>query len=965
MNETNTRNAATELPRPEHPRPDFMRQPWINLNGAWRFTFDPRNVGEQDRWHRVTHPELRTQVGILNSDPFGDHIIVPFPWESELSGIGETEYKGAAWYQRLLEIPEAWAAEDASSGVKDARGLPGVEESAKSTTALGANVDWRVRPFLCFGAVDWSAKVWINGRFVGEHVGGYTPFELDISRYVRPGKPVTLTVRVYDACDADTLLGKQTTDWYNHSGGIWQTVWLEGRAAAYIQHIHVTPDIEAGEALFTITVAGAQGQPCRVNVSSPSGEFPDTQAEVSPEGTASLSVRIPNPRSWSPEQPHLYDAVVRLSGEEKEKRRKGEEETGNTSTTNHDEIVTYFGLRSVTRAKWKDKPYEYVLLNGEPVYLRGALDQAFTPDGLHAYATDDAIRQDIQIARDMGLNMLRCHIKVNDPRYYYWADKLGVLMMYDIPSASLYTPTARTHWEATMRAAFERDGSHPCIIAWILFNETWGLEEHHTPASWNWVREMFALAKSLDATRLIEDNSACLYDHVQTDINTWHFYIGNYDQARRHVQRVVDLTYEGSPFNYVGHEYRHIEGSAEFKQGIEPLLNSEYAGLGASGGDKDISYTFKYLTTELRRHAKICGYVYTELTDLEWEHNGFVNYDRSAKGFGYEQAFPGMSVADLNGADFIGLDCAPCKTLLPGSAWNAPLFVSHWDKKRMETAQICWRVTYMDCSGETHLLDEGRREIHPEQYDVTDTGTLNVTCPRENALLTVAFWLEDNHGTVRARNYVNLDVNDGKPLKTVERMEKGYALRFAPGDYLETSRQQPTIGGNGNKFICGGPGWIDYALKLPEGIDANAIKGLRVVFEAGARTSHGRMGWKRTWRETGSSYPQTHAVQKGSRVQVSINGVSLGEAEIADDPADARGVLSAHVYENFEFASYGFLTTLQVGAAKAREVLAASPNGELIARFEVPRAAGANGLNLYGERMGAYPVAPTVFLDLE
>ena len=957
MNELHTRAVATEIPRPEHPRPDFMRQPWINLNGTWRFTFDPRNVGEQDRWHRVTHPELHTQTSILNTDPFGDHILVPFPWESQLSGIAETEYKGAAWYQRLLEVPTAWAAEDAGSNKSPAgRGLPGVEESATSAAALGANVVWRVRPFLCFGAVDWSAKVWINGRFVGEHVGGYTPFELDISRYVRPGKPATLTVRVYDACDADTLLGKQTTDWYTHSSGIWQTVWLEGRMETHIQHIHVTPNIETGEALFVVTVAGAKAHPCTVTIASPNGEFPDAQAEVTSDGMVSLAVHVPNPRLWSPESPHLYDAVVRLSAGER---------TDAQSKIENDEVVTYFGLRAVTRGKWKDKPYEVVMLNGEPVYLRGALDQAFTLDGLHTYPTDDAIRQDIQIARDMGLNMLRCHIKVNDPRYYYWADKLGVLMMYDLPSASLYTPTARVHWEATMRAAFHRDASHPCIIAWILFNETWGLEEHATPTSWNWVREMFALAKSLDSTRLVEDNSPCLYDHVQTDINTWHFYIGDYDRARRHIQRVVDLTFEGSPFNYVGHEFKHVEGSEAHKQGIEPLLNSEYAGLGASGGDKDISYSFKYLTTELRRHAKICGYVYTELTDIEWEHNGFVNYDRAAKGYGYEQAFPGMSVADLNGADFIGLDCAPCKTLAPGAAWSAPLFVSHWSKRRMEAAQVCWHITFIDSLGETHLLDEGRREIHPEQYDVTDGGSLEVTCPDENALVTIAFWLEDSHGTVRARNYVNLDVHDGLPLKSVERLEKGYALRFAPGDYLETSRQNPTIGGDGNKFICGGPGWMDYALKLPDGVDANAIQGLRVIFEAGARTAGGRMGWKRTWHESGNSYPQTHATPKGSRVQVSINGIALGEAEIADDPADARGVLSLHLHEEFEFASYGFLTTLQADADKAREILAASVNGEIIARFEVPRAAGANGLNLYGARMGAYPVAPTVFLEME
>jgi hypothetical protein len=272
-----------------------------------------------------------------------------------------------------------------------------------------------------------------------------------------------------------------------------------------------------------------------------------------------------------------------------------------------DTVHTYFGLRTVSKGIWEDKPYEYVLLNGEPVYVRGALDQAFHPDGIHAYPSDEVIRGDVQAAKALGLNLLRCHIKINEPRYYYWCDRLGVLVMYDFPSASIYTPKARANWEHTFRAALERDYSHPSIIAWILFNETWGLEEHRTPASWRWVKEMFYLAKSLDRTRLVEDNSANLYDHVDTDINTWHFYIGDYDRARRHVERVVQQTHPGSSFNYVSNVYRHISESQEYTQRTQPLLNSEYGGLSAREGDKDVSYSFKFLTTELRRHDRICG----------------------------------------------------------------------------------------------------------------------------------------------------------------------------------------------------------------------------------------------------------------------------------------------------------------------------------------------------------------------
>jgi hypothetical protein len=955
LSQTLPPEAQTAIPRPEHPRPELQREPWINLNGRWRFTFDPRNAGEQLRWYRVADPPVTTQTAAMVEDPFQGEIVVPFPWESRLSGVGATDYKGAAWYQRVIEVPADWGEEEARPRPQEAHGLPSVEDSAAGSSATGARVAWQRKPYLCFGAVDWHARVWVNGRFVGEHSGGYTPFDLDLSRYVRPGQTATLTVRAWDACDADTPLGKQTENWYTHSGGIWQTVWLEGRPAAHLAHVHVTPHLESGSTTFAIGIAVDEraGGSFRLSVTSADGSFPAVEQSVTVEaGTTEhrLTISVPRPRAWSPEDPHLYECAVRLSPVE----------GGGVE----DAVGTYFGLRSVSRGFWEGKPYEYVFLNGEPVYLRGALDQAFHPDGLHAYPSDEAIRADIQAAKDLGLNMLRCHIKVNEPRYYYWADRLGVLVMYDLPSASVYTPTARAHWEQTLRDALARDFSHPSIFAWILFNETWGLEEHQTPASWAWVREMFDLTRALDASRLVEDNSACLYDHVKTDLNTWHFYITDYDRARRHVERVVAKTHEGSPFNYVG-RLHHVNEAAEYRQGTEPLLNSEYAGLSARMGDKDIAYSFKFLTTELRRHDKVCGYVYTELTDIEWEHNGFLNYDRSAKEFGYEAHFPEMTVADLNGADFVGLDCPPCQTLAPGALFTAPAFVSHWDRRPLSSARLCWQVSITDRFGDRCVVDQGQRPVEPRRYGVTEAGTVEARLPEEPGLVTVALWLEDGDGTVRARNYVNIDLHDGHGLPPVESTERGWALRFRPGDFVDSSWPTPMLGPRGSKFGGAGAGWVEYTLALPQDLDPARVTGLQLLFEGAARTASSRLGWKRVGQPSDRSYPQTEARKLPSSLVVTLNGIRLGTTLLPDDPADARGILSVHLCEHFEYASHGFLTRMQADAETVRRVLAGARNGELTLRFEVPRSGRMGGFNLYGARMGAYPVDPTLLVEVE
>jgi hypothetical protein len=955
------------------------------LNGRWRFSFDPQNVGEQMRWYHLSHPVVAEHTGEVSysvEDPFVNEIVVPFPWESRASGIGDSTYKGAAWYQRSIEVPREWAA-------------PGPGRTG---------VTWRRHPYLCFGAVDWSAKVWVNGRFVAEHEGGYTPFVVDLSRHVRPGVPATLTVRAWDVCDADTPLGKQTAEWYTHSSGIWQPVWLEGRPAAFLSRLHVTPHLEHSHATFSVTVETPRNPDageCRLTIESDDGFFPTVERTIevrAGRGDASIDVHVPRPRPWSPEDPHLYDCTLTLTplaeGQDERPaapgRTRDELPSVVPSAPGHstfvaenvpDTVRTYFGLRSIATGRWDHRPYEFVLLNGAPVYLRGALDQGFHPEGLHAYPSDAAIRADIEAAKALGLNMLRCHIKVNDPRYYYWCDKLGMLVLYDLPSVSIYTPKARANWELTLRAAVERDYSHPSIIAWVLFNETWGLEEHRRPEGWGWVKDMYYLAKQLDPTRLVEDNSTYLWDHVTTDINTWHFYLGDYDRARRHVENVVSQTFEGSPYHFVGGVYGDVQGAEAYRQGTQPLLNSEYGGVSAWDGDRDISYPFKFLTTELRRHDMICGYVYTELADVEWEHNGLLNYDRTPKEFGYDAFVPGMGVADLNGPDFVGLDCPPCQTLRPGSEFLAPAFVSHWSARPLTGTRLRWRVTAIDRLGETRVVVERERSVEPRHYGVTDVGDVAAPLPDEPCLVTVALWLEDGDGTVRARNYVNVDVFEGdrdgqsrwsRVEQAVERVPGGYALRFLPGDYAASNWLEPRLGPRGSKFGASGPGWVDYALTLPGALDPAAVTRLRLRFEAGARTAKHRIDWKEPRRVLSSDYPQTEQRKIPSDIVVWVNGLRLGAVHLPDDPADARGVLSAHNSENWESSSYGYLTTLEADPALTRRILAAAPDGRLMVRIEVPgsrrereRAAGAQGgLNLYGARMGAYPLDPTLFLDL-
>ena len=904
----------TDTPRPEYPRPDFQRGTsegidWLCLNGTWEFAFDPDNTGEQNRWFS---PESTAD------SEWTLQIQVPYPWES-LAAWGEEKQADNANY---LSKNAYLTPEEVTCG--------GIERSGNYREAARHTIGWyrrtvsvpetwsEKRTILTFGAVDWHAKVWVNGECVGEHENGYLPFELDITDALIPGKPALIVVRAYDAQDhSEQLAGKQI-GWYERTSGIWQTTYLEPRNATHIKRCHITPDIDNSTATLDITIGGEvpAGTTLNWECASPVEATGSTlNGSIAVEN--SLKTRIDIPREhlhlWDVDTPHLYNVTLTLmSGE-----------------SVIDRVFTYFGMRKVSIAKAPSGDYQYIYLNNRPVYLLGALNQSFNPEGVYTFLTDEAIRRDIERAKEFGFNFLRLHIKVDEPRLYYWADKLGMLFMCDIPNFGSYTEKAQARFEETLRGTIARDYNHPSIISWCNFNETWGLggrEYKEMTERHEWVREMYHLAKSLDDTRLIEDNSPCLYDHVETDINSWHFYINDYERAKEHIANVVEETYPGSAFNYAG---GNVQGNA-------PLINSEYGGISAGAGDKDISWCFKYLTNELRLHPKICGYIYTELQDIEWEHNGFMNYDRSIKAFGYDYL-------DINALDFIAIDYSPGTTVAPGERIKADIYASHFSHKTITGTTLHWQLDTMSATGHiTRGCVSGSVEIPFPQYQVQQVHELEILVPDIHSVVgTLHVWVTDDTSVVVTRNFINFEhfVEEASPVKSSD--SKSVTVNYAPGNTSVSSWDEPTT--SEQLFSAEGCGYVEYEVPLPEGLSATDIGEMALIFEASSSDGGAR---------------QTEPEKHPSDVTVSVNGVEIETVRIPDCPADARGVLS---YIHGQPGIYGYLHNVKVDTSLVL-------NGKvdtLTVRYEVKSDADAKGgFALYGNRLGRYPTAPHLLLRL-
>lgn len=876
---------AEELDAP--PRPDWSR-PCTVLNGPWRFDFDPQDAGEKENWQQ--------------SHTFSKSINVPFPWQSELSGIHDTEYQGAVWYQRDITIPKNL-------------------------------LDRRV--FLVFGAVDYQAKVWLNNTLIAEHEGGYTPFEAEITSMVKPGQTATVTVRAYDVADPETPTGKQT-DWYTRSGGIWQTPYLEYRGLSFLRKARITPDIDKAQTTFACDVEARDAGTYTVEIHAVLGSrhLNAKQSVTCHPGANTLQLILPvrDPVLWSPDSPSLYETRITL----------------NQGGKAVDEVDTYFGMRKVSRGVYGDAGHEYILLNNKPIYLRGALHQSFNPKGIYTHPNDDFIRNDYAKAKEFGLNFIRIHIKIDEPRALYWADRLGVLLMCDMPNFTKNTPLAHQRWEAMLRAAVERDFNHPAIFAWCDFNETWGIGDGgYTPETQQWVSSMYRLTKELDPTRLAEDNSPCRYDHTETDINSWHFYIDRYEAAAKHVADVVARTAPGSEFNY----------AKGWKQDTAPLINSEYGGVSAGSGDRDISWVFLFLTNLLRKYDKVNGYVYTELEDIEWEHNGLMNYDRSPKEFGYPA---GITLPQLQGDDFPVLDCPPYQRVDAHAHVAIPVLLSHWrDEQKGAKVRISVDGSTLNGLPWSNAIHPVEWDVNAKPFAVTPVNTFEFTLPGANGILNVVAEVLVN-GERRAANYCVIDARGGGDWFRGDE----YAATF-PVNAFSAYGFKDMLGIVDNrpgKVFGLKSGFFEYQIRLPRGLRAEDIKGCRLIAEAGAKADSERLDWPA--RRNAHDYPQTDTKAWPTDLTVSINGMAIKDVTIGNDYADARGVLSHAA--NYAHGSHGELLDIPFeGTALTALRQAIDTTHTVKLRFEVkPDAAHQGGLALYGADMGMLPSDPALVFQL-
>ena len=886
-----------EIPLPEHPRPDFERAEWINLNGWWDFTFD----------------EATAQKGIEDgtSAGFDQRILVPFPWGSKLS---EVENEGdIAWYARKVTVPKEWEGK---------------------------------RVFVVVGASDWQTDAWFDGKSLGSHKGGYTPFEFELTDDVRFGKEQMIAFRVDDVLNDTHPYGKQG---YGDAKGIWQTVYLEARGENYIKSIHFTPDIDNSTVKVDLKLAApASGEQFKLSFADTAQH--DYVSELSGD-SASFEVAIKDQHLWDLDDPYLYEVKASIV-------KDGAAE---------DEVSSYFGQRKISVAPFPGQDYNYVALNDKPIYLQLCLDQSYHPDGFYTFPSDEFMKNEIMISKKLGLNGNRIHIKVEVPRKLYWADKLGLLIMADVPNFwGAPVAEARENWEACMRSEVERDYNHPSIFAWIDFNETWGLfsEGHvYTPETQEWVRDMYHLTKSLDPSRLVEDNSACNNDHVESDINSWHGYHRGF--VWDDVISVFDKgAFPGSTQNYIGGN----------KQGREPMINSECGnvwGYEGNTGDCDYSWDYHIMMDAFRRHPKCAGWLYTEHHDVINEWNGYVKFDRSEKIFGLGDIVPGMDITDFHKPYYIEADKYLVTRPSAGQTVNVPVYASFMTDKdpgklTLETLLVGW-----DNLGQKHEYGKAEMEVPFSPYLSRTVGNIPVSIPGYKGLYVLQMVLKNAKGEALHHNFTTFKVDNGKDAD-------GILVPFAPASYTasEWSADKAEVLG-GLKVNGFGNGWFEYTVELPKGIDPAKVASAKLVFEAGAKQKFGkdvkdgtssdgdymRGGGTFDRCKTRNAYAITDNELWPSKVSVSVNGKDAGSFDLADDPADQRGLLSWASQPNekflYEGGSYGQLLNADIPAEAIAQTLKI--------RFTVPADVndGKGGLAIYGKDFGRYPLDPTIVLTLK
>ena len=566
--------------RQEYPRPSLVRDRWLSLNGEWRFAFDDDKKGLAKGW--AGDPSQLDKV-----------INVPFAYQTPASGINCQEYHPVVWYSRDFEVPSDWQGD---------------------------------RVLLHFGAVDYEAAVWVNGILAGTHSGGYVPFSFDITDLLRDGTN-TVTVRVVDEDRITQPRGKQTAAkqpwacWYTPVTGIWQSVWLEPVHDLRFIDIFLKPDIDK-ETLtvdYTLTrwepglsieaIASAEGS----LVSRQEVAVPDAISRwiAAPLPRGSLSISVPSPRLWSPESPFLYDLVLRLKCGDKVL----------------DELKTYFGMRKVHIDRGQ------VYLNNKPCYQRLILDQGYWVEGLYTAPSAEALKKDVELTKAMGFNGARKHQKIEDPYYYYYCDKLGLLVWSEMPACYEYDVAGAEALRREWTEAVLRDRNHPCIIAWVPINESWGVDQLSRkvmPDPVFYLMGLYYQTKSLDPTRLVVSNDG--WEHAVTDMLTIHEYTQDAGDLRRRYEAFKQNRHK-TAFSHGRHTIL-----PQFDYDGVPILVTELGGVkveeqqaeGWGYGQAAANYgemlqRIRSLVDAILEQDEVVGYCYTQLTDVQQEVNGLLD----------------------------------------------------------------------------------------------------------------------------------------------------------------------------------------------------------------------------------------------------------------------------------------------------------------------------------------------------
>ena len=567
--------------RHSYPNPQFARTNWHDLGGQWGFAHDDADAGRDAGW--------------ASNGPFDRQITVPFPPESAASGIHAPGYHPVVWYRRTFTAP-----------------------------ALGAGE----RLMLHFGAVDYLAEVWVNGQSVARHEGGHTPFSADITAALNADGEQVVVVRAEDQPkDVRFPRGKQDwleaphNIWYHRTTGIWQPVWLEVVPGLHVTDLHWTPDLANARVRCEVRLSAMPAEPIqlRLHLRAKGVLVADTSITIA-DSEAIVDIAIPALQHgtyrdhllWTPEKPNLIDATVTLGS---------------------DVVESYLGLRSAEVGEG------FFLLNGLPYYLRLILGQNYWPESHLAAPSPDALRREAQLIKDMGFNGVRIHQKIEDPRFLYWCDAIGLVVWEEMPSAYAYSSSAVERLSREWMEAIRRDKSHPCIVAWVPLNESWGVSQIAArPDQAHYATALYHLTKALDPSRPVISNDG--WELVESDIWSVHDYAPDGEGLASRFQTAEDIDVMLAGMGPA--RRRVILGGRE--RGDKPVMLTEFGGLSFTPKQGEAWHGYstvkdaaefetrlESLFSAIAASPYVAGYCYTQLTDTEQETNGLLTAAREPK----------------------------------------------------------------------------------------------------------------------------------------------------------------------------------------------------------------------------------------------------------------------------------------------------------------------------------------------